>query len=240
MPSAADKKQVAKPGENKGNANKNYLARFYSRFFEGKAAAWTAGATVAMVIFSSLLWRVSREANQTNIATQRASMSSLGPAVTKVPSADGKTTKGYNFYFTWANSGTTPTKDAVMQSSISLGNYTLDAGTDFSKLPQGETRNFALGPKAAIQMEPTYVSLEDLEAVDQRKKHLFFWGWTRYHDIFPGTPMRLTEFCFEVVSVTWSKPDHADFSADMSMLNPTCKVHFCFDDACEDYEQHNK
>lgn len=191
MPDDTDWEQTTEARENgKENVN-SMLKSIYNRLFDGKAGAWTAAFTCVLAVFSYLLWQVSRDANNTSTATQAASVSSFGPGIVKVPNADGKTLKGYNIFFNWANSGTTPTKSTVMQANVSMGSSSPSKGFDFSTLQQSSSVTAVLGPKAGIQVPPNFVSIED---VQQGKKHMFFWGWVVYHDIFSDTP-RLSEYC---------------------------------------------
>lgn len=225
--------------DEKENDKSMNIHALYDRLFARKAGAWTAIFTFVLAIFSYLLWQVSKDANNTSAATQAASLSSFGPAMLKVPSADGKTLRGYNIFFTWVNNGTTPTKSTTMQANVSVGPATPTKGLDFSTLPQAQILTAVLGPKAGIQMTPTFVSLEDFEDVQQGRKHMFFWGWAVYHDVFSDAA-RLSEYCFDVQGANWTKPDHTDPTGDVTLSNPPCGVHFCFNEECEDYKTRTK
>ncbi len=104
-----------------------------------------------------------------------------------------------------------------MQSNAEIGDLIPTKDLDFKNLQQSQILSAVLGPKAGIQMTPNFVSLPDLEDVSQGKKHLFLWGWVVYHDAFTGVP-RLSEYCFNVQSVTWTKKDHSDPSGDIVLL----------------------
>ncbi|MFI5090636.1 MAG: hypothetical protein ACHP7P_11310 [Terriglobales bacterium] len=215
------------------------LAELYDKFVAGKAAAWTAIFTCVLCVFSALLWQVSRDANRASVATQRAFLNYGQLPPMKVP--NGTILKGTSWSFIWANSGTTPTKKAVMQSNVYIGQESLQPGLDFDRLPQSERISFALGPKGAIQMKPVSVSVQDLEDLEAGRKHIFFWGWTSYRDIFSDTPDRLSEFCVELTNVVWPKAsDHTDLTGDVNFLNPPCKTHNCYDEECEDYKARTK
>jgi hypothetical protein len=190
----------------------------WDTFFANRASAWTAAATVVLMIFSGLLWLVNQKANETNVATQRAFITFSGPGYAK--DVNGKALRGVNVYYGMSNSGTTPAKGAVSQWNLSLGPAVPDSSINFDNLPQAGRITFVLGPKGAIQMKPVYLSVEDMDAVSQGKEHLFFWGWTTYRDIFSSTPKRLSEFCTELDSIVWTKPDHTDASTDISTVNP--------------------
>jgi hypothetical protein len=239
LPEKPEQTQTADTRENKQEDNTPMLGQIYNRLFEGKAAAWTAIFTCVLAVFSYLLWEVSKEANNTSAATQAASVSSFGPSLVKVTNADGKTLKGYNIFFTWINNGTTPTRSALMQANVSVGQDRPSKGLDFSSLPQSQSLTAVLGPRAGIQMPPAFISTEDVESVQDGKKHMFFWGWAVYHDVFSSTA-RLSEYCFDVQGATWTKADHNDATGDLSLATPPCGVHFCFNEECEDYQSRTK
>jgi hypothetical protein len=204
-------------------------------FFTGKTSQWTAFATVMMMVFSGLLWHVSDVANETNRETQRAMLSSSGPIIQKVNMPDGKTLKGFSVTYFWANGGTIPAKEGRAQFNLSLGATRPTTGLDFMSLPQSSTIPFVLGPKGAIQMAPVSISREEMDAVEQGKLHLFFWGWVIYRDGLLDTPRRLSEFCTDITNVTWSKPDHTDATVDIVTSSPPCETHNCYDEQCADY-----
>lgn len=66
------------------------MSKLYDLAFSGRAAAWTAFATVMMMVFTGLLWHVNQIATETSIATQRAVLSTSGPSLQKVNTPDGK------------------------------------------------------------------------------------------------------------------------------------------------------
>ena len=87
-----------------------------------------------------------------------------------------------------------------------------------------------------MQTTGIYIPNDELEAVTAGKKRMFFWGWATYHDIFPRTPARLSEFCFIVSGATWTKPDNSDSTADITIGTPSCPTHNCYDEECKDYQ----
>ena len=200
-----------------------------------RAPAWTAAATIVLVIFSGLLWKVSDKANETSVITQRAFLNFSGPIFQK--KIDGKKLEGITVFYIMDNSGTTPAGAGIQQWNMSLGSTIPEKGLDFDALPQSGRLAFVLGPKANFQTIPINVSTEDLEMVAQGKARLFFWGWASYRDIFAATPPRLSEFCTQILTVTWSKPDHSDPSADIITSSPPCPTHNCYDEDCEDYRR---
>jgi hypothetical protein len=130
--------------------------REVSNVFSKRVAIFTLIFNFLLVIFSGLLWKVSRDANDTNVATQRASISSSGPAIAKIANTDGKTLKGVTFFYSLVNSGTTPARTAVAESNVRLGRATPQRGVNFDDLPQAERLSFVLGPKGLMQLAPIF------------------------------------------------------------------------------------
>lgn len=212
--------------------------RIWNTFFANKAPAWTATATIVMMIFSGLLWKANSRANDAAIMSQRAFITFTGPGM--VPNTQDKKFLGTNAYWGMTNSGTTPADRVVFEWNLSLGSATPQESTDFDSLPQNERERGVLGPRASYQFKPIYISQQDWEDVVAGRKHLFFWGWATYHDIFKGTPERLSEFCTDVSSAVWATPDHTATNAQVNMVTPTCPTHNCYDEECTDYGTRTK
>jgi len=62
---------------------------------------------------------------------------------------------------------------------------------------------------------------------------LFFWGLVTYHDVLPGTPIHLTEFCKQLAAAYYkaSDPGGTPFYTYAG-----CKKHNCVDQYCADYQ----
>jgi hypothetical protein len=204
----------------------------------GKSAVWTAIFTGLLTLFTFFLYQVSNRTNETAVATQRAFITSTGVgAVSKVTDVDGKKIAGYTFNVAWVNSGSTPAKTVTMQNNLAVWPSVPDSGMDFNSLPQAEKKSFVFGPKQGTALAAGSVSLSDLESALAGRAHVFAWGWVVYHDIFPDTPTRLTEYCIDVLNPRWSKSDHSESSGDVMVDTPPCKVHNCYDDECPDYKK---
>jgi hypothetical protein len=136
----------------------------------------------------------------------------------------------------WLNSGSTPTKDALSQVNwVSLPGGLPDnfIYQDLANIPKSQ---FALGPKATGNTT-LYVPIEFFEAARQGKTRLFFYGWLTYRDIFSGTPLRLSEFCNEIINVKSNEP-MSDANASATWEPSLCPRHNCYDDQCADYASH--
>jgi len=228
--------EIEESGESEDANDQGLMRNIYNFLFAGKAPFWTALATVMMMVFSGLLLNVTKIANQINVESQRASLSATGPSIIKRNSPDGKKLDGLNFSYFWVNSGSTPAKDGKTEFNVYVGSAFPLASTDFSKLPQSQVMQFVTGPKAGMQTLSVPISLGDLDDIANGKKHMFFWGFAVYRDSFPDTPMRVSEFCTDVTSITFSKADHTDPTGDVNFGTPPCEAHNCYDEACPDYD----
>ncbi len=98
-----------------------FVQKIYNVVFRGRASAWTAIFTCALVVFSGLLWKVASDATDTSLHTQRAFLSYGGMGSVKITGGDDdKILTGARFFVNWVNSGTTPTKTAITESNIAV------------------------------------------------------------------------------------------------------------------------
>lgn len=209
--------------------------KIWEKLFVGKSTAWTALFTCALVVVTILLFSIHRMTNQISMITQRAFINFLGIEGMKVVDDQSKKVIALQFLVAWGNSGTTPTKNAVGQCNIQLWPAELPKGFAFGDLAKLEKRPLVIGPKATVRA-PLLVSIDVLNHVRQKKSHLYVWGWITYHDIFSGTPTRLTEFCSEIINVTPTKPDMTDPSCEINWQIVSCPEHNCYDEDCPDYQ----
>jgi hypothetical protein len=224
--------------ENQNEETKGSRKSIYQRSFYREPSAWTAVFTGVLTIFSVLLYFLNKSTGEFYKATQRAYVLSVGiqPNILTATEGDkGKKVSGYKVATSWGNSGTTPTKTAIYQVNLAITDYAPSRETDFESLPQGEQIRFVFGPRAGISTSPIFMSLGDMESVASGRKHAFLWGWVIYRDIFPATPIRLSEFCNEIINPRWTKSDHLDPLNAMNVDVPPCPTHNCYDQDCPDY-----
>jgi hypothetical protein len=214
------------------------MRRLFNFLFHEKAGMWTALFTCVLCVFSGLLWKVSKDAGDASILTQRAFITVNNAMVmSKVMDKTNKFLTGYNFNLAWVNSGDTPTGIATYQVSVRVQDTPLQTDTNFDELPQGEKYSLVFGPKEAAGMVPPFVSLSDLEAIANKSSHGFVWGWVEYRDIFKDTPLHVSEFCLQIGNPVWTLPDHANPAGDMNFNWTPCPSHYCYDENCKDYAE---
>jgi hypothetical protein len=112
-------------------------------------------------------------------------------------------TKQYHWRFrpNWHNSGDTPTKHMRMHVECELRNSPMPRGFDFKRV----FTNIGTGllpprtgsPGGLAPMPPNAaITPQDLLDAQQGRKFIYFWGWVKYFDVFPGTPEHVTRFCW--------------------------------------------
>ena len=105
------------------------------------------------------------------------------------------------FRFTWENWGTTPTRH--MLTHASAGNYPQGLPKDFDFPDVWEegaphvSTPVAVGPRGKTGVGTT-LQAGFVRALQSHQARIYFWGWTKYHDIFKDTPEHVTLFCYEL------------------------------------------
>ena len=96
--------------------------------------------------------------------------------------------------FQWENGGNTPTKDMSTHISVRWFHRPLPDNFSFSDYPKDEDPSLKMfvGPKAVNRAAPIVVSARDIMAIHNHSGHLYFWGWAKYHDVFPDSPEHIT------------------------------------------------
>lgn len=225
-------------GEQETDDSIHIGTKLWNIAFKNRAAAWTAGFTAVLCIFSWLLFQANNDANKTAIVTQRAFVTFTQIYFEPVPATTSPDhVFSYRAHMPMINNGTTATKYSTYEMAVAVQDSVPEEGTDFDALQQSEKYLSVFGPKQAYDGLGTPVSVADFEAVAQNKKHMFFWGWIVYRDVFEGTPVRLSEFCFNVTNPIWQKPDHIDQTNPMKATILPCKTHNCYDENCSDYNK---
>jgi hypothetical protein len=211
--------------------------RFVQALFGGgKAAMWTAVFTAALCLFSGLLYKVSKQATEASVASQRAFVSFVGlGGIDKINAPGGTSITSYGFHIPMVNSGSTATKLSTYEISVATLDSAPSATIDFESLPHSERSIYVFGPKQAFDGKPVLIQQNTLSEVEQGRKHLMIWGWNVYRDIFVGTPIHLSEFCMDVTELHWTKADHTDPSTEMKVAYEPCPTHNCYDEDCFDY-----
>jgi len=63
-------------------------------------------------------------------------------------------------------------------------------------------------------------------------RHVYSWAWLIYRDVFPDTPLHLTEVCEELNTITVNSKEQTT-----NVYFRNCDSHNCTDTYCEDYQR---
>lgn len=213
------------------------MGKIWQKLFVNKSAAWIAVFTFVLTVVAVLAYCNYRKTNEIFVSTQRAFVSFKSVQGENVIDSKSKKLVGLRFFVELENSGTTPTKTAFAQSNVQAWRTPLPKGFGFEDLAKIEKHSSTIiGAKATVLYGPLFVDIDTLNDVIQKKSFLFFWGWVTYHDIFSGTPTRLTEFCFQLnVESVLGNPDKT-----IGWRVIPCQEHNCFDEDCHDYDSRIK
>ncbi len=110
---------------------------------------------------------------------------------------DDKGSVWWSLHFNWINSGASPARRVRFYVDRYFEETDLPADYPFD-VPSERPENF-MGPHAKMSSTGWSVTAEDLAAVREGKKFLYFWGRANYRDIFAQTPDRTTKFSFRVM-----------------------------------------
>jgi hypothetical protein len=99
----------------------------------------------------------------------------------------------WRFRPNWENSGDTPTRNMTMHSECLLVPSPIAPGFNFD-YETTEIGNALIPPKTksggglAPRAPAPAIAPRDIVDVQNGRKILYFWGWARYYDVFPGPP----------------------------------------------------
>jgi predicted small secreted protein len=215
---------------------------------QGKHKSWIPAATLIIGVVVAIIYFFQLRAMLHSNEINREALQSVQRAFVSISSIEGMqwiepTTNRVSqvqLSFIWQNSGTTPAKN--LHAHV---NQMSDAGTgteiwfpkDFT-FPDywGPNEDHAgtpmfVGPnKGSASYEAVTLSAQQAEGIFQKKESLYFWGWARYHDTFPGTKEHIFKFCSKLVGFT-ADPLGVNTPVKPELVN--CKRHNCYDDECE-------
>ena len=84
-----------------------------------------------------------------------------------------------------------------------------------------------------------------ITTIETPPNNLFIYGWATYRDSLPNTPIRLTEFCQQVVGVNSVVKGSIQNLYDIFDSRAVVRVSLrdldrCYDEACRDYAERAK
>lgn len=190
----------------------------------------------AYTTITAFQWSELVEANRINrealTSVQRAFVSLKG-----IEASYGKDSQGrvisLDFRGVWENSGITQTRTLRQHASYDPRVEPLPKNYDFPDLNPGNDTITFVASKATIGTGVMAVPLVGAREIQEGKRHLYFWGWAAYRDVFQSSRVHLTEFCLELATLDG---DIAGGAA-LRLTYNDCPVHNCTDENCTDYDQ---
>lgn len=204
--------------------------------YTGELALFTKGlfaATVALVIATIGLviigLRQARDGRDAVVKLQRAFLSLEGWRF--VSHVDSDKSVWWSFHFAWKNSGSSPAVKVRFHTQRYL--ETVEMPADFKFTAPSDRSELFVGPQAIMSIANLAVTADELTAVRQNKKFLYFWGRVDYHDIFENTPAHVTKFAFQILDFRGdvTKVWNADTNI-VEMITRHLNRHNCADDSC--------
>jgi len=105
---------------------------------------------------------------------------------------------------TWANSGSTPTRNLRISTNWKISHGELPADTVFTYTRPPE--RLFLGPGGRADVGAALIPMRDVQAAIEERVQLYFWGRATYEDMFEGSEPHFLEFCYRL-DVTGATPD---------------------------------
>ncbi len=180
---------------------------------------------------------INRESLQ---SVQRSYLSMQDIHLSQWPSAPGAQEPQTRWSASVVNDGNTPAVDVVGGFNARSFGQREVTEADFLDLPISQ--EITVSPKRSIDLGPVMRGLEMTAGIDLRyppfnqpvhvqKDKIFFWGIVFYRDVFPKTPIHLTEFCWNLSNIAFTKEGQAQ------PFYGICTSHNCTDMYCSDYKQ---
>ncbi len=142
---------------------------------------------------------------------------------------------GYTFTPVWVNAGNTPTRGMRNYISIYWIDRPIEPNWDFPDLAasdsQTESVPLSASPRGQVHGNSCYVPINIIESVITGGRHLYLWGWAKYRDVFPNTPLHVTRFAVQI-RVGGNASDPQRISFQYSYL-PTYN---CADEECAEQD----
>lgn len=137
-------------------------------------------------------------AAQRNMATAQRAFLYIGTMAWSVAGTNVKVTP------TWANSGTTPTRNLRISTNwkTSHGELPADFVFTYARAPE----RLFVGPGGRADVGAVLIPMRDIQAAIEDRVGLYFWGRATYEDMFEGSEPHFLEFCYRL-DVSGATPD---------------------------------
>jgi hypothetical protein len=197
---------------------------------------------VCYTVFSALQWGANKQsadaatksaevAEQALVSVQRAFITQRRVEITPITDAQSKQITGVQIDLGWENNGTTPAKSLTQHISTRWDVNPIPSDFTFPDewLPGAEhvPQPTYMGPKGALGGGIFFIPVSILKEVQDGKRHVYYWGWARYEDVFLN--QHITELCAELKS----NGTQFDLGEGFPFRLDGCSRHNCIDEDCK-------
>jgi hypothetical protein len=189
-------------------------------FFGDESSAITSLATLLIAAFTFTLWRATDKMwiageKQLKIAadalghtisvdntTQRAYIGRVSTIQLKpYTTNDGVRIVRVEYTPTWENNGQTPAIDVTfcaLEPIICNGDSDIPANVEPTPIKMGVLSKIAIGSRQTMQGGSVAIGIDDVIKCSRRNCRIFLVFRLEYRDVFPNTPLRVTQYCEEM------------------------------------------
>jgi hypothetical protein len=137
-----------------------------------------------------------------DVTTQRAYMGRLS-AVQLRPftTLDGKRVDRVEYTPIWENNGQTPAINVTfcaLESIICAGDNDIPGTFEPVRITMGAIPKIAIGSRQTMQGGSVAIKIDDAIRCSRRECRIFIVFRIEYRDVFPATPIRVTQYCEEM------------------------------------------
>jgi hypothetical protein len=132
----------------------------------------------------------------------------------------------------WENCGNTPTKNLEISVYLDSMNRPVSDDHVFPDYAMAKRVPIDIPPHRKTETGPLDMPISDMTMLQKGLEHCYIYGFAKYHDVLPGTPTHITEFCVKVTQVVGDLTDIG--------INKTIMVHYinhsknnCYDEECD-------
>ncbi len=187
--------------------------------------------------------KISADAARSAAETAKDSLIQVQRAVMTVSNIDVSREAGKSgqvadllMFVHWKNVGGTPTKNLTIRTNYLATPRRLPNDYPFTDIPDPpststDTPSFA-APQGVVTAAPVSIPVEEVGQIVDGRKVIYVWGHADYRDVFSGTPLHTSQYCFVVTG----------FYGDIYSTSPNettvantenCPTHNCLDDECK-------
>ena len=204
---------------------------------DSNVAWWTLLMTIVIAFIYGCQLLAMRDSNKITRealeSVQRASVTFSSAIETRI--INNPTTHKairWDFIIPVKNNGATQTKEMTVRINKTYGHDKLADDFQYPDSPDSSTQPIVLGAHEQTDTAPVSVTPDIIEALESvpfgGSYHVYFYGWAKYRDVFAGTPLHVTEFCYELTENP-ANPGKEEFHPAFT----PCPHHNCTDDECK-------